>query len=177
MTQQLSLWGLQKELDGILNQLCYLLIQVCYLPLFTLIVFYSQLKGCWFYSLVCHSINRSSHSQGNSWQYTPFKGSYPKDFTVHYIGPIDYLFHLLYSTLLSLAPLFLVLPLPPPELFPMFFFPFVVFSSNISSFFPIIPNISDQISYHPIYIMSLLYIFLVVLLYETLYNLLLWYNS
>ena len=68
LTQQLSLWKLQRELDGVLNQLCYLLIQVCYLPSFTLIVFYSQPRGCQFNSLVYHSINRSSYSWDNSWQ-------------------------------------------------------------------------------------------------------------
>ena len=84
------------------------------------------------------------------------------------MGSIGYSFYFLYLTLLSLAPLFLVLLLLPPELFPIFFFSSVVFPSNVSSFFPIVPNISDQISYHPIYIISLPYIFLVVLLYETL---------
>ena len=88
------------------------------------------------------------------------------------MDPVGYPFHFLHSTLLSLALLFLVLALPSSELFPMFFFPSVIFSSNISSFFPIVPNTSNQISYHPIYIMSLLYIFLVILLYENLYNLL-----
>ena len=88
------------------------------------------------------------------------------------MGSIGYSFYFLYLTLLSLASLFLVLLLLPPELFPIFFFSSVVFPSNVSSFFPIVPNISDQISYHPIYIISLPYIFLVVLLYKTLYNLL-----
>ena len=86
------------------------------------------------------------------------------------MGPVDYLFHLFYSTLLSLAPLFLALS--PFKSFPIFFFLFVVFPSNISNFFLIVPNTPNQISYHPIHIMSLPYIFLVVLLYETLYNLL-----
>ena len=88
------------------------------------------------------------------------------------MGPVDCPFCLLYPTFLFLALLFLVLALPPPELFPMFFFPFVIFSSNISSFFSIISNTPNQVSYHPIHIMFLPYIFLVVLLYETLYNLL-----
>ena len=79
------------------------------------------------------------------------------------------LFYLLYSTLLSLVSLFLVYLLL-PESFPMFFSS--IFLSNISNFFPIIPNISNQTSYCPIHIISLLYTFLVILLYETLYGLL-----
>ena len=54
----------------------------------------------------------------------------------------------------------------------MFFSFFAVFLSNVSNFFPIVPNIPDQTSYHPIYTMSLLYTSLVTLLYETLYDLL-----
>ena len=113
----------------------------------------------------------SCHSQGDSWQYLPLKGPCPEDFIVHYMDLVGYLFHLLCPTLLSLASQFLILVLPLPELFPMFFFSSVVFSSNISSFFLIIPNTHDQISCHPIYIVSLPYIFLVVPLYETLCNL------
>jgi len=48
--------------------LCQLLIQVCYLPLFTLMVFYNQPRGCWFNSFVCYSICIFGHSQGDSWQ-------------------------------------------------------------------------------------------------------------
>ena len=114
----------------------------------------------------------SFYSWDNSWQYLFLKGLYSKDFIVYYIGPIGYPFHFFHCTLLFLAPLFLVLVLSPPKSFPMFFFSSVVFSSNISSFFPIVPNTPNQIFYHPIYIMSLPYIFLVVLLYKTLYNLL-----
>ena len=172
LTQQLSLWGLQRELNGVLDQLYYLLIQVSYLPSFTLMVFYSQLRSCWFYSLVHHSISRSSYSQGNSWQYLSLKGPHSKDFTVYYMGSIGYPFYFLHFTFLSLAPLFLVLSLSPSKLFPMFFFPSVVFPSNVSSFFLIVSNIPDQIFYYSIHITSLPYIFLVVLLYETLYNLL-----
>jgi len=81
---------------------------------------------------------------------------------------VSYLFHLLHPIFLPLVPLFLVPLLS--RLFPMFFSS--VFFSNVSNFFPIVPNILDQTSYHPIYIVSLLYISLVILLYETLCNLL-----
>ena len=94
LTQQLSLWGLQRELNGVLTQLCQLLIQVCYLLSFTLMVFYNQPRGCRFNSS------------------------------------------------------FLVPPLL-PESFPVSFSS--MFLSNIFNFFPIIPNIPDQTSYHPIY--------------------------
>ena len=98
-----------------------------------------------------------------------FKGSCPKDFIIHCIDLVGCLFYLLYPTLLSLVSLFLVC-LFLPKLFLMFFSS--VFFSNVSNFFPIIPNIPDQTSYYPIYTMSLLYILLVILLYETLYSLL-----
>ena len=78
------------------------------------------------------------------------------------MGLVGCPFYLLYPTLLSLVPLFLVYLLL-PELFPIFFFS--VFFSNIS-------NIPNQTSYHPIYTTSLLYTSLVILLYETLYSLL-----
>ena len=64
---------------------------------------------------------------------------------------------------------FLVPPLL-PESFPVSFSS--MFLSNIFNFFPIIPNIPDQTSYHPIYTVSLLYTSLIILLYETFYNLL-----
>ena len=95
----------------------------------------------------------------------PLKGPHPKDFTIHCMGLVGCLFHLLHSTLLPLVPPFLV-PLLLPELFPVSFSS--VFLFNISNFFPIIPNIPDQTSYHPIHIVSLLYTSLVILLYKTL---------
>ena len=85
------------------------------------------------------------------------------------MGLVGCPFHLLHPTLLSLVSLFLVHFLL-SELFLMFFS--FVFLSNVSNFFTIIPNIPDQTFYHPIYTTSLLYISLVILLYETLYGLL-----
>ena len=148
---------------------CSLLyIQVHYLSSFKLQAVYQLLVQLQSMSVLFIA---SCHSQDDSWQYPSLKGSCSKDFIVHYMGPVDYPFHLLHPTLLSLASQFLVLVLSPPKSFPIFFFPPVVFSSNISSFFLIIPNTHDQISCHPIYIVSLPYIFLVVPLYETLCNL------
>ena len=86
------------------------------------------------------------------------------------MGSVDYLFYLFHSTFLFLVFLFSVLALPLSELFLTFFFPSIVFSSNISNFFPIVPNTLNQIFYHSIYMIFLLYIFLVILLYKTLYN-------
>ena len=85
------------------------------------------------------------------------------------MGLVDCLFHLFCPTLLPLVSLFLV-SLLLPELFPVFFF--FVFLSNVFNFFSIIPNISGQTSYHPIYTVSLLYTSLVILFYKTLYDLL-----
>ena len=99
----------------------------------------------------------------------PLKGPHPKDFTIHCMGLVGCPFHLLHSTLLPLVPPFLV-PLLLPELFPVSFSS--VFLSNISNFFPIVPNIPDQTSYYPIHTVFLLYTSLVIFLYETLYDLL-----
>ena len=93
----------------------------------------------------------------------------PRTFTIHCIGLVDYPFHFLCPILLPLVFPFLVFLLF-PESFPVFFS--FVFLSNISNFFPIVPNIPDQTSYHSIHTVSLLYISLVIFLYETLYNLL-----
>ena len=84
------------------------------------------------------------------------------------MGLVGCPFHLLHPTLLPLVLLFLVSLLLPGS-FPM---SFSVFLSNIFNFFPIIPNIPDQTSYHPIHTVSLLYTSLVILLYGTLYDLL-----
>ena len=92
-----------------------------------------------------------------------------RTFTIHCIGLIGCPFHLFCPTLLLLVPLFLV-PLLVPGLFPVSFS--FIFLSSIFNFFPIVPNIPDQTSYHPIHTVSLLYTSLVILLYEPLYNLL-----
>ena len=93
----------------------------------------------------------------------------PRTFTIHCMDLVGCPFYLLHPTLLPLVPPFLV-PLLLPELFLVSFSS--MFLSNISNFFLIIPNILDQTSYHPIHTVSLLYTSLVILLYETLYNLL-----
>ena len=93
----------------------------------------------------------------------------PRTFTIHCMDLVGCPFYFLHPTLLPLVSLFLV-PLFLPGSFPMSFS--FVFLSSVSNFFPIVPNIPDQTSYHPIYTVSLLYISLVILLYKTLYNLL-----
>ena len=92
-----------------------------------------------------------------------------RTFTIHCMGLVGCLFHLLCSTLLPLVSLFLV-SLLLPRSFPMSFS--FVFLFSVSNFFPIVPNIPNQTSYHPIYTVSLLYTSLIILLYETFYNLL-----
>ena len=109
------------------------------------------------------------HSQDNLWQYSPLKGPHPKDFIVHYIGPVNHPFCLLYSILLPyllqiLAHFLFSLLYPFLGLFLIFPFFLLFLISIVSNSFPIFPNIPYQISYHPIYIVVLLYIFLVILL-------------
>ena len=122
------------------------------------------------------------HSQGNSWQYLPLKGSCPKNFIVHCMGSVNcpfylhpillfYLLQILACFLLPLLHLFL-------RLFPKFFVLLFFFSSIIFNFFLFFSSIPYQTSYYSICITSLLCIFPAVLFYSLLcyfFSLFIWH--